>query len=183
TKIREATSNRDNNALQKSTLEIYHPPTDTHKNSYSISSLNIVILLCKKDFDERDHIASGGGTQSHEEEESCGKEREWSSLKFQYIPPSTIDVDIKDVMNEEYKVVDTKSIVMEEKWFLTSDNIRKCDEVVSKESKWNKVLSPKIVAMKAVRDRDGIIIHVKTKNQPILPTLSSTSTSAIPPVP
>ncbi|CAG8531563.1 2743_t:CDS:2 [Dentiscutata erythropus] len=80
---------------------------------------------------------------------------EWSSLKFKYY----LDGD----MNEE-----------EEKWFLTNENVRKCSELVERQSNWSKAsLSPEIVSTQAIRDKDGLIVRIKSKQQPSITGESS----------
>ncbi|RIA87148.1 hypothetical protein C1645_828214 [Glomus cerebriforme] len=106
------------NTSSSSTLTIFHPPTNFSSNTYSISSLNIVIILKKLD------------------------NTEWNSLNFKF--------------NDEETLI--------EKWFLTKENIQKCTKILDNETKWNKTpLAPEIKSMQAVRDKDGIIVQIKTK--------------------
>ncbi|CAG8812356.1 18166_t:CDS:2, partial [Racocetra persica] len=75
---------------------------------------------------------------------------EWSSLKFKYY------LDGDEMNGEE-----------EEKWFLTNENVRKCSELVERQSNWSKAsLSPEIVSTQAIRDKDGYILRIKSKQQP-----------------
>ncbi|CAG8466958.1 10589_t:CDS:2 [Dentiscutata heterogama] len=75
---------------------------------------------------------------------------EWSSLKFKYY------LDGDDLNEEE-----------EEKWFLTNENVRKCSELVERQSNWSKAsLSPEISSTQAIRDKDGLIVRIKSKQQP-----------------
>ncbi|CAG8694470.1 4758_t:CDS:2 [Cetraspora pellucida] len=75
---------------------------------------------------------------------------EWSSLRFKYY------LDGDDMNGEE-----------EEKWFLTNENVRKCTELVERQSNWSKTSSsPEIVSTQTIRDRDGLVLRIKSKQQP-----------------
>ncbi|CAG8810368.1 25631_t:CDS:2, partial [Gigaspora margarita] len=77
------------------------------------------------------------------------EDSEWSSLKFKYYLN-------EDEMNGE-----------EEKWFLTNENVRKCSELVERQSNWSKAsLSSEIVSTQAIKDKDGLIVQIKSKQQP-----------------
>ncbi|GBC09773.1 hypothetical protein RclHR1_00910023 [Rhizophagus clarus] len=116
TNILSNTSSSSNDLI----FTILHPPTNFSLNTYSISSLNIVIILKKLD------------------------NSEWNSLKFKF-----------NSNNEETLI---------EKWFITKENVQKCIKTLDNETKWNKTsLAPEIKSTKAVRDKDGIIVQIKTK--------------------
>ncbi|RHZ62761.1 hypothetical protein Glove_335g66 [Diversispora epigaea] len=173
-------NNNDNNNVntnvssctaKKSILKIYHSPTNVLKNSYSISNLNIVILLYKKENSNHHHY--------NNDDNDIINKKEWLSLKFQYCVIN--DKDFIGGESDNSSGDKMKSVSIEkEKWFLTNENVRKYNEILEKESKWNKViLSPEIVEMKSIKNRDKIIVNMKIKQQSPLLSSSFVSSSTI----
>ncbi|KAG9293057.1 hypothetical protein G9A89_016419 [Geosiphon pyriformis] len=58
----------------------------------------------------------------------------------------------------------------QERWFLTRENVEKCNDLVQEGSRWassQTVNSPKITSMRAFHDQDGILVKIDIKRPPI----------------